>query len=344
MLNRTPRLCFIGPLVGRHPGYVTTQGEILSDRFSESGYTTLEASSHPNRYVRLADIVATIIKHRKEIDILVLNTYSGPSFIVEDLASRLGRLFGHRMVMVLRGGAMPDFMARFPHWTKQVLSRADALIAPSEYLAKAIAPYGFQARVIPNVIDLSKYPYRRRERLQPKLFWMRAFHEVWNPLMAIRVLARLREHRPDATLTIAGQDKGLEAESKRLAKELGVDDAVRFPGFLNMEAKAREGDVADIFINTNRIDNMPVSVVEACAMGLPVVSTDVGGMTDLLTNGENGLLVPDNDDERMVEAILALLDDPVLAAKLSEQGRALAERSSWPRVKQQLDQVFDEIL
>lgn len=344
MTNRTPRLCFVGPLVGRHPGYVTTQGEILSDRFSEAGYATIEASSHPNRYVRLADIAATIIKHRKEIDVLVLNTYSGPSFVVEDVASRLGRLFGHRMVMVLRGGAMPEFMARFPRWTKSVLSRADAIIAPSEYLAKAVAPYGFNARVIPNVIDISKYPYRRRERLQPNLFWMRAFHEVWNPLMAIRVLAQLRAHRPDATLTIAGQDKGLENESKRLAEELGVGDAVRFPGFLNMDAKAREGDAADIFISTNRIDNMPVSVVEACAMGLPVVSTEVGGMADLITNGENGLLVPDNDDQRMVEAILALLDDPTLAAKLSEQGRALAERSSWLRVKQQLDEVFDEIL
>jgi len=344
MLNGTPRLCFIGPLVGRHPGYVTTQGEILADRFAEAGYVTFEASSHPNRYVRLADIAATIVKHRKEIDVLVLNTYSGPSFVVEDLASRLGRLFGHRIVMVLRGGAMPEFMARFPKWTKAVLSRADALIAPSEYLAKAIAPYGFKARVIPNVIDISKYPYRKRERLQPRLFWMRAFHEVWNPLMAVRVLARLREHRPDATLTIAGQDKGLEVESKRLAEKLGVGDAVHFPGFLNMEAKAREGDAADIFISTNRIDNMPVSVVEACAMGLPVISTDVGGMADLLTHGENGLLVPDNDDEQMVEAILALLDDPMLAAKLSEQGRALAERSSWPRVKQQLDQVFNEIL
>ena len=344
MTNRIPRLCFVGPLVGRHPGYVTTQGEILSDRFSEAGYATIEASSHPNRYVRLADIAATIIKHRKEIDVLVLNTYSGPSFVVEDLASRLGRLFGHRVVMVLRGGAMPEFMTRFPRWTKAVLSRADAIIAPSEYLAKAVAPYGFRARVIPNVIDLSKYPYRRRERLQPKLFWMRAFHEVWNPLMAIRVLAQLRAHRPSATLVIAGQDKGLENESRRLAEELGVGDAVHFPGFLNMEAKAREGDAADIFISTNRIDNMPVSVVEACAMGLPVVSTEVGGMADLITNGENGLLVPDNDDQRMVESILALLDDPALAAKLSEQGRALAERSSWLRVKQQLDEVFDEIL
>lgn len=344
MLNRTPRLCFIGPLVGRHPGYVTTQGEILSDRFAEAGYKTIEASSHPNRYVRLADIAATIIKHRKEIDVLVLNTYSGPSFVVEDIASRLGRLFGHRIVMVLRGGAMPEFMARFPRWAKQALSRADAIIAPSDYLAKAVAPYGFQARVIPNVIDISNYSFRRRERLQPKLFWMRAFQDAWNPLMAIRVLARLREHRPDATLVIAGQDKGLEAESKRLAAELGVSDAVRFPGFLNMAAKVREGNAADIFISTNRIDNMPVSVVEACAMGLPVVSTEVGGMADLITDGENGLLVPDNNDERMVEAILALLDDPALAGKLSENGRELAERSSWLRVKQQLDEVFEEIL
>src|SRR5689334_10222298 len=95
-----PRLCFVGPLVGRHPGYVTTQGEILSDHFAAAGYPVIETSSHPNRYARLADIAATIIRRRHEIDVLVINTYGGPSFVVEDLASRLGRQFGHRVVMV----------------------------------------------------------------------------------------------------------------------------------------------------------------------------------------------------------------------------------------------------
>ena len=339
-----PRLCFVGPLVGRHQGYVTTQGEILSDHFAAAGYPVIETSSHPNRYARLADIAATIIRHRREIDVLVINAYGGPSFVVEDLASRLGRQFGHRVVVVLRGGAMPEFMARFPRWSRRVLGRAHAIIAPSDYLARAMAGRGFHARVIPNIIDISKYPFRLRRELRPHLFWMRTFHDAWNPLMAVRVLAKLRNHAPDARLVIAGQDKGLESESRALAEELGVSDAVRFPGFLNMAAKIAAGDAADIFISTNRIDNMPVAVVEACAFGLPVVSTGVGGMGDLLTDGETGLLTPDNDDERMVEAIRRLLDDPALAARLSANGRRLAERSSWEQVRVQWEAVFEEVL
>jgi len=338
------RLCFVGPMVGRNPGQVTTQGQILSDLFKGEGYPLISVSDHPNRYMRLLDIVGTLIRQRNRIDIIVLDVYGGRSFVVEDIASRLGRLFGHKIIMVLRGGAMPDFMARFPGWTTSVLSRADRLLAPSDYLARAVVPYGFQAQVIPNVIDLANYPYRHRTQLQPRMLWMRTFHPFWNPEMAVRVLARLREVRPETSLVMAGQDKGLRSDVQQLAQELGVADAVRFPGFLDMEDKAREGDAADIFINTNHVDNMPVAVVEACAMGLPVVATEVGGIPDLLTNEENALLVPDSDEEAMAQAILRLLNDPDLAGRLSTNGRKLAERSSWEQVRQQWDQLFDEVI
>ena len=130
--------------------------------------------------------------------------------------------------------------------------------------------------------------------------------------MALRVFRRVRDRVPHAVLVMAGQDKGFQAQTMELARDLELDDAVTFPGFLNMEAKLREGSVADIFLNTNRVDNMPVSVVEACAMGLAVVATKVGGIPDLLTDGDNALLVPDNDDERMADAVLRLLNDPDL--------------------------------
>jgi hypothetical protein len=64
-----------------------------------------------------------------------LQVFGDPSFVVEDIASWLGRRFGQRIIMVLRGGAMPEFMAH-PQWTQRVLGRADALIAPSEFLAR----------------------------------------------------------------------------------------------------------------------------------------------------------------------------------------------------------------
>src|SRR6185295_7644884 len=120
--------------------------------------------------------------------------------------------------------------------------------APSPFLARAIEPHGFHARVIPNVIDLALYPYRHREGVAPRLFWMRSFQQLWNPLMAVRVLARLRETWPDASLVMGGEEKGMLAETKALAQQLGVTHAVNFPGFLNMEGKTQEGNAADIFI------------------------------------------------------------------------------------------------
>jgi len=339
-----PRLCFVGPMIGRHPGHVTMQGQILSDLFKESGYPVISVSSVLNRYVRLADIVSTLIRLRHWIDIVIVEVYGGPSFVVEDIASWLGRRLNKRVVMWLHGGAMPEFMARFPKWTRRVLGRADVLVAPSTFLARSVALYGFQAEVISNVIDMSAYEYRHRETVSPRMFWMRSFHPIWNPEMAIRVLKRLQTTVSDATLVMAGPDGGTEGEAQQLAQNLGLNGSVRFAGFLDMTGKKREGEAADIFINTNRIDNMPVAIVEACAMGLPVVTTDVGGIRDLLTNGETGLLVPSDDDEAMVDAIRTLLDNPDLAGRLSANGRRLAERASWKHVRPQWENVFTRLM
>lgn len=344
MNSSLPCLCFIGPLVGRHPGYVTTQGLILADHFSEASYPVISASDKRNRYARLVDVVGTHLVRGHAVDIQSLEVYGGSSFVVEDVSSLLGKLCGQKIVMVLHGGALPQFIAKFPRWARRVFRRADAIVTPSPYLARTMKEYGFRAMVIPNVVDLSEYRFRHRTSVRPRLFWMRTFHDVWNPAMAVRVLARLQQDYPDATLVMAGQDKGQQVEMQKLASQLGISEAVRFPGFLDREAKAREGEAADIFISTSHIDNMPVAILEAGAMGLPVVSTDVGGVPDLITDGVNGVLVPDDDDAAMAHAIRRLIEEPEFAARLSENGRQLAERSSWDRVRAEWERVFAGLL
>lgn len=337
-----PFLCFVGPMAGRS-GRVTTQLQTLCDLFRGAGYPVISASALPNRLIRLVHIVATVIRRRSNIDILIVDVFSGASFVVADVASILGKCFGKPIVMVLRGGALPQFMIRFPRWTKRVLRRADAMIAPSEFLARVVAEQGLKPRVIPNVIDLSVYPYCHRTKVSPRLFWMRSFHSMYNPSMAVRVVARLRSTMPDTSLVMAGEDKGMQARVRQLTKELGLSSAVRFPGVLDIEGKAREGNAADIFLITNRVDNMPVTAVEACAMGMPVVATAVGGIPYLLKDGDTGLLVPDDSDEAMASAIHRLINEPGLARRLSTNGRKLAERSSREQILPMWERMFSEL-
>jgi glycosyltransferase involved in cell wall biosynthesis len=340
-----PKICLVGPMIGRNPGYVTTTAETLTDLFISAGYPVISVSTSTNRYVRLLDIITTLIRRYREIDIQCLQVYGGLSFFVEDIASWLGRLSKRqRMVMVLHGGLIPEFLRRHPNWYRRVLSRADSIVAPSPFLAREVTRHGFKVQVIPNVVDLPLYPYRHRRHLRPRLLWMRTFHPAYNPEMAIRVLARVQKVVPETTLVIAGQDKGTQDAVQRLARSLALDSVARFPGYLDMAAKVREGQTADIFLNTNHVDNMPVSIIEACAMGLPVVATNVGGISDLLTDDETGLLVPDDDDEAMAAAILRLLRDPDLAGRLSTNGRQLAQRFSWEQVRPQWEQLFAKLV
>jgi glycosyltransferase involved in cell wall biosynthesis len=118
-----------------------------------------------------------------------------------------------------------------------------------------------------------------------------------------------------------------------LADDLRLSAYVNFPGLLDLPAKVQAGQEHDTYLNTNRIDNLPVSVLEMAAMGLPIVSTNVGGIPDLLVNGQDALLVPDNDPEAMAKAVNRLIDDCELTAQLSENGRKLAERFAWENIK-----------
>lgn len=339
-----PRLCFVGSMLGRNTGYITTQGQITADLFAAEGYEVVCVSSKINKPARLLDITATLIKNRHRLDLVLLEVYSGLSLIIADLASLLCKIFKLPLIMVLHGGNLPEFIEKYPRWTKRVLRRANSLVAPSPFLAKKIGAHGFDIKIVPNVVELDLYPYRERTKLGPRLLWMRSFHPIYNPQMAIDVLAELRKSHPNATLIMAGVDKGLEPEIKKMVSEMGLSEKVSFPGFLNAEKKAQIFSEADVFLNTNRADNMPVSVVEACACGLPVVSTNVGGLPFLITDGENGLLVENENAPEMVEAVRSLLENPELAQKISQGGRTLAEHSGWTAVRRGWEKLFAEVL
>lgn len=337
-------LQFVGPMIdAANTQNLPTQGETVARLLANRGHRIELVSKHPNRYARLIDVAWTTLARSQGVDVQMLQVFSGPSFVVEDVASRAAMLTRTPIVMTLHGGDMPQFSRRFPRWARRVLGRAAMIVAPSRYLQDALGWLGFPITVIPNVINLGDYAFRLRHAARPRLLWMRTFHDVYDPEMAVRVLSRLMPFFPDAIMTMAGPDMGLLARTQALAVKLGVRDRIHFAGFLDEPAKARASMDHDIYLNTNRIDNMPVSVLEMGAMGLPVVSTSVGGIPFMLTQEVNGLLVAPSDDAAMARAVARLLRQATLVETLSRGGRRLAEHSSPECVAPQWERLLQHI-
>ncbi len=319
------RLLLTGPMLGVHPGQVTTAGEVLAQALARRGYPVRTTSGVVNPLGRAADTLACLWRWRHDTDVVITSVFSGRAFRIADAATRLTGRLGLPVVLVLHGGALPDFARKDPEALRRIGRRAAAVVAPSEYLRAELAELIPGTVVIPNVLDLTQHEYRERRELRPRLLWMRTFHELYQPTLALDVLARIRQSHPEATLTMAGQDKGQLHTTRHRAAAMGLGEAVRFAGFLDTEAKRREFAAHDIYLNTTLVDNAPVSVVEAMASGLPVVATAVGGVPYLVEHERTGLLAPPDDVDALATQVDRFLTDPSLAYRLSQAGRALAE-------------------
>jgi glycosyltransferase involved in cell wall biosynthesis len=228
---------------------------------------------------------------------------------------------------------------------RRFLQSARVVTTPSEYLRDQMSSYRADLRLLPNALDLSAYRYRRRSQPQPAIVWLRAFHEIYNPELPVRVLKLLAPDFPALRVTMVGPDKGdgTFQRTRELAASLGVLDRLTFPGRVPKSDTPLWLDKGDIFLNTPRVDNTPVSVLEAMACGLCIVSTKVGGIPYLLEDQTDALLVPTDDPVAMAAAVRRLLTDPALADRLSAKARAKAERHDWPVILPQWEALLTAV-
>lgn len=342
-MTAPPRVLFVAPAMGSLPGWVFSQEEILCEKMQAAGYSTLITSLVPHRVRRVLDTLSSIIRWRRSYDVAIVAVFSWKAFAVADLVTWVLRRLKRPMILVLRGGDLPRFTRRHPRWAARVLRRADALVSPSRYLQSELSHLGLDIEVVANVIDLEDYPYRRRSPARPELLWMRTFEDIYNPVMAVEVLAELTRRGRLVHLTMGGQDRGLAAQVAARADALGVSGRLTMAGFIDAATKQVVMRDHDLFLNTNHIDNMPVSVVEAAAAGMAIVATSVGGIPYLLDDASTARLVPDGDVAAMSDAVEQILDDPELAGRLSDGARRLAEQSAWPHVRAQLTALVDAV-
>lgn len=267
----------------------------------------------------------------RRADVVHVFSASYTSFLLAPLPAWLvARAAGKPVLLNYHSGEAEDHLRR-SRVARAVLRRVGATIVPSRFLVDVFARAGLTAEAIANVIDRDRFRYRRRDRLQPRLLSTRNLEPNYNVACTLRAFARVQARHPDATLTVVGSG-GHGSALRDLAASLGLRH-VNFAGRVAPADMARYYDDADVYLQTPAVDNMPLSVLEAFASGLPVVSTDAGGVRTILTPDVHGLLAPPDDDAAVAAQVCRLLEEPGLGERLAAAAFRETDAYVWEAVR-----------
>jgi glycosyltransferase involved in cell wall biosynthesis len=323
----------IGNFLSRQ-GVYRSAIEDLSDILEQAGWQVLRTSAVRPRLLRLLDMVLAVWLKRSQYRVAHIHVFSGPAFLWAEITAGMLRLARKPFVLSLHGGNLPVFARRWPGRVRRLLASAACVVAPSQYMLEEFRPLRADLRLVPNALDITRFSYQPRSNPRPILVWVRAFHRIYNPTQAPEVLGLLKARFPQASLIMVGPDTGdgsLQETTRLIAERhlaqstsiAGGVPAPQIPGYMGQ---------GDIFLNTTNLDNTPLSVLEAMACGLCVVSTNVGGIPFLLTHQVDALLVPPNNPQAMAQAAERILSEPGLAERLSHNARRTAEKFNWATI------------
>lgn len=274
----------------------------------------------------------------------VVHVYSASywSFVLAPLpAVLMARCLGKPVVLNYHSGEAADHLA---HWGALVhpwLKLVNDIVVPSTYLQQVFASHGYQARVIHNTVDTSRFQYRVRTPLRPRLLSARNLESLYGVEHTLVAFSMVKAAYPDATLTIAGIGSQEDA-LRRLTMALKLTD-VQFLGRVEPSAMPTLYDRADVLLNSSYIDNQPLSILEAMATGIPIVTTGVGDIANMLQHGVSGTLVPVGDPAAMAKAVIALLERPERALLMAHRAKQALEQYTWPQVRARWAHIYGQL-
>lgn len=351
-----PKITIVAPS-NRMIGGQALHAAMLVDQLREQGYEAHLLPIDPpfpsgTAWLRRLPIARTLLnqslylpslRHLRRTDIAHVSSASYWSFLLAPLpAMMMGRLFGKPVVLNYHSGEAADHLGNWGLFIHPWLALADEIVVPSEYLQQVFASYGYRTRVIHNTVETSLFKYRVRRPLRPRLLSIRSFEWYYGVDHTIRAFALVKQHCPEATLDIAGAGSQ-EAELRQLAGSMGVS-GVRFLGPVASSAMPSLHDRADILLNSSLIDNQPLSILEAMASGLPVVSTGVGDIVNMIEDGVSGTIVPEKNPAAMAAAVERLLENPDRARAMAACAYHRLDRYSWTRVGGQWSALYAGLL
>lgn len=288
---------------------------------------------------RLIPYCITLYRGTRSADVVHVMANSGWSWHLFAVpAIWIGHWLHKPLLVNYRGGHAERFFASSWHIVEPSLMKATGILVPSTYLQDIFKKYGKKAEIIPNILDDSRFYPRQAERPEGPIRFIitRNLEAIYDVATAIRCAAILKADYPDLILEIAGSGPEQSA-LERLCEELQLTENVIFRGRLNLDEMSKLYRRADIMLNPSTVDNSPNSIIEALACGVPIVTTNVGGIPKLVTHGHDTLMTSPSDPQAMSEQVKRVLRDPDLKHRLIENGLKTIEKFRWAHVGQKLE-------
>lgn len=269
-----------------------------------------------------------LLREVRKYDVIHIFSASYLSFLIAPTPAILvSKLYGKKIVLNYHSGEAEDHLRRWQRSTIAILNLTDAIAVPSEYLVRVFADFGLKATAIFNIIELDKFVFHERTQLRPVFLSNRNLEAHYGVDSVLRAFALVQQQVPEAVLTVVGdgsQRQALEA----LAAELNLKQT-SFTGRVEHEDILGYYANSDVFLNASRIDNQPLSILEAFACGLPVVTTNAGGIPDIVTDGETGFVVAVDDHQALAQHAMKLLANDNIAATMAQKARQECHKYTW---------------
>jgi glycosyltransferase involved in cell wall biosynthesis len=277
----------------------------------------------------------------KEVNVVHIFAASYWAFLLGPTPAWLfAKLRGNKSIINYRSGEARDHLQRFRSG-KFVLSRVDEIVTPSGYLVEVFREFGLRATIVPNLVDLSQFRFRERNPLRPHLICTRGFFDYYKVDVVVKAFAKVKKEYPEAQLDLVGGGP-LEVTVRKQVVDCRLA-GVNFVGIASRQEIGRFYEHADIFINASRLDNSPVSVIEAFGSGTPVVSTSPESMPYLVEHERTGLLSKVDDENALAANVIRLLRDAPLAAELAKNAYKESRKYTWEVVREQWLRVYRQL-
>lgn len=282
-----------------------------------------------------------ILGFRKNIRIVHIHTASYNSFRRSSLFVSVAKAMGRKVVLHIHGGGFKDYYKKEPRFVRSVLDKADALItlSPSwKQFFEDISLHG-NVHIVPNTIQVPINKRVNRDGLF-HILYMGQITKAKGVFDLVEMIAENNNFYKGKLILDIGGGMYDSDKLRSFISDNKIDDIVHFHGWLTGNAKAEIFSLADAYILPSYVEGVPISILEAESYGLPILSTTVGGIPEIVDEGKNGFLFAPGDKQGMKNAIDTIIRDKTLRISMGLHSRELSHKNYPSSVERELINVY----